>query len=269
MALLHIDAADPAAPAAAAAAAAAIAAGRAGGGDDPRLSLCAGPAGLCPTESLYARPPTPPPAGRRRWAFAAVRRQKGWRSASAGMRAARSGRPGGAAARAGGRAGAGAGGGRARRAPARSTSSAHSLGARVALTAAGLAAPGAVGRMILLAAAVFRGEAQAVLATAGGQAAEVVNVTSRENDLFDLALERCIRGQQRPGAGRRPGRDAAATGWTSRSTMPRCAAALGHPRLPGRAAGARRSATGRAICAPACCRSTPRCCATAPACRCR
>lgn len=78
---------------------------------------------------------------------------------------------------------------------------AHSLGARVALTAAGLAAPGAAGRMILLAAAAFRGEAQAVLATPGGQAAEIFNVTSRENDLFDRLLATFIRDRRGPALG--------------------------------------------------------------------
>lgn len=78
----------------------------------------------------------------------------------------------------------------------------HSLGARVALTAAGLAPAGAAGRLILLAGAAFRGEAQAVLSTPGGQAAEVVNVTSRENDLFDLALAGCIRRRTGPPLGR-------------------------------------------------------------------
>lgn len=71
---------------------------------------------------------------------------------------------------------------------------AHSLGARVALAALpGLAARD-VGRVALLSGAVFRDEAEGLLATSAGQAAEVLNVTSRENDLFDLAFEMMLRG---------------------------------------------------------------------------
>lgn len=65
----------------------------------------------------------------------------------------------------------------------------HSLGARVALAALGRAAPGAVGRVVLLAAAELRPRAEAAIASPAGMLAEVVNVTSRENDPFDLALE--------------------------------------------------------------------------------
>jgi pimeloyl-ACP methyl ester carboxylesterase len=78
---------------------------------------------------------------------------------------------------------------------------AHSLGARVALIAAGLAPAGTAGRLILLAAAAFRGEAQAVLSTPGGRAIETFNVTSRENDIFDLLLEGCIRDRSGPALG--------------------------------------------------------------------
>lgn len=75
---------------------------------------------------------------------------------------------------------------------------AHSLGARVALLAAGQAPAGTAGRLILLAAAAFRGEAQAALATPGGAAAEFFNVTSRENDLFDALLTGALPGRGRP-----------------------------------------------------------------------
>ena len=65
----------------------------------------------------------------------------------------------------------------------------HSLGARVALQALAHAAPGTVGRVILLAAAEFRPPALAVLDSPAGRTAEVVNVTSAENALFDRLLE--------------------------------------------------------------------------------
>ncbi|MFO7757367.1 MAG: alpha/beta hydrolase [Roseovarius sp.] len=69
---------------------------------------------------------------------------------------------------------------------------AHSLGARVVLQALPHLQAGAMGRLILLAGAEFRGRAAEALETPAGRAAEVINVTSRENDLFDFLLERLI-----------------------------------------------------------------------------
>jgi pimeloyl-ACP methyl ester carboxylesterase len=66
---------------------------------------------------------------------------------------------------------------------------AHSFGARVVLAALTHLAPGALGRIILLAGAEFGHHAGAALATPAGRAAEIVNVTTRENDLFDALLE--------------------------------------------------------------------------------
>lgn len=66
---------------------------------------------------------------------------------------------------------------------------AHSLGTRVALTALEQARPGAFGRLILLAGAETRSMARRALSSPGGQGVEVVNVTTRENDLFDAAFE--------------------------------------------------------------------------------
>lgn len=71
---------------------------------------------------------------------------------------------------------------------------AHSLGARVALQAMAHLAPGDLGRLILLSAAEFRARAEEALASPCGRAAEVLNVTSRENDLFDFLFERLIGG---------------------------------------------------------------------------
>ena len=66
---------------------------------------------------------------------------------------------------------------------------AHSLGARVALSALPDAQPGQFRRLILLAAAETRRPARAALASAAGRSAEVINVTTRENDLFDFLAE--------------------------------------------------------------------------------
>ena len=66
---------------------------------------------------------------------------------------------------------------------------AHSLGARVALAALPRLAPGDVGRVILMAAAEFRRRARTAMDSPAGRAAEVLNVTSRENDPFDLCVE--------------------------------------------------------------------------------
>jgi len=66
---------------------------------------------------------------------------------------------------------------------------AHSFGARVVLAALAHLAPGALGRIILLAGAEFGHHASAALATQAGGTAEIVNVTTRENDLYDALLE--------------------------------------------------------------------------------
>ena len=65
---------------------------------------------------------------------------------------------------------------------------AHSLGARVALNALPGLAAGTVGRMILISPAVFRTEAERLMAAPAGRAAEVVNILGRENTAFDLML---------------------------------------------------------------------------------
>ncbi|GLS88881.1 hypothetical protein GCM10010873_38550 [Cypionkella aquatica] len=65
----------------------------------------------------------------------------------------------------------------------------HSLGARVALAALPHAAPGDLRRMILLAGAETRRPALRAMGSAAGRAVQVVNVTTRENDLFDFLFE--------------------------------------------------------------------------------
>lgn len=66
---------------------------------------------------------------------------------------------------------------------------AHSMGARLALAALPLIQRGALSRMILLSAAETRERSLAALASPAGQRVEVINVTTRENDLFDAGFE--------------------------------------------------------------------------------
>ncbi len=66
---------------------------------------------------------------------------------------------------------------------------AHSLGARVALASLPHLPAGRVGRMVLLAGAETRGPARAAMNTPAGATAQVFNITTRENDLFDVLLE--------------------------------------------------------------------------------
>ncbi|MEQ9261005.1 MAG: hypothetical protein RIG84_18110 [Roseovarius sp.] len=73
----------------------------------------------------------------------------------------------------------------------------HSLGARVALAAFPHLPQGAVGRVILLNPAEFGGVSRAALATPAGCGAELFNITSRENDLFDFLLERLVPAPER------------------------------------------------------------------------
>lgn len=65
----------------------------------------------------------------------------------------------------------------------------HSLGARVALQTIRDAEAGSIGRVILLTGAEFRCTAAEALDSPAGDTAEIFNITSRENDLFDFALE--------------------------------------------------------------------------------
>ena len=69
---------------------------------------------------------------------------------------------------------------------------AHSLGARVALTAVAELAPAAVRRVVLLSGAEYRGLARAAMESPGGRGTEVVNVTSGENALFDVLFRLAV-----------------------------------------------------------------------------
>ncbi|WP_265501078.1 hypothetical protein [Paracoccus beibuensis] len=74
----------------------------------------------------------------------------------------------------------------------------HSLGGRVALQAIATAEAGSVGRVILLNAAEFQHSAAEALRQPAGAGAEILNVTARENDVFDFALEQLLtRGRHR------------------------------------------------------------------------
>jgi hypothetical protein len=66
---------------------------------------------------------------------------------------------------------------------------AHSLGARVTLSALPLLAPGDIGRAILLAPAELQSRAMRCLNTPAGRRAEFLSVTSGENLIFDKLLE--------------------------------------------------------------------------------
>lgn len=80
----------------------------------------------------------------------------------------------------------------------------HSLGARVILGAIPLLAANAVDRVILLAGADFTNRADTALQSPAGQTAEFLNITTRENDLYDFLFERALApfgGQSALGSG--------------------------------------------------------------------
>ncbi|GHF63023.1 alpha/beta hydrolase [Seohaeicola zhoushanensis] len=74
---------------------------------------------------------------------------------------------------------------------------AHSMGVEVALEALHHLAPGAIGRILSLTGAAYVSRSRAALDTPAGRTAEFVNVTSRENDLFDFLFERLIPAPRR------------------------------------------------------------------------
>jgi hypothetical protein len=108
---------------------------------------------------------------------------------------------------------------------------AHSMGARVALAALPLVRPGRIDRLILLAAAETRGRALAALATPAGSVAEVINVTTRENDLFDACFEWGIHFGLRTSIGQGLGqtRDRWRDLWIDQPATLQMLARLGHP----------------------------------------
>ncbi len=78
---------------------------------------------------------------------------------------------------------------------------AHSLGASLALAALPYLRAGDVGRIVLLSGAAHLGLARHALATPSGRTAELIHVTSCENDLFDFAFEQLIPGSGAIGRG--------------------------------------------------------------------
>ena len=78
---------------------------------------------------------------------------------------------------------------------------AHSLGASVAMAALPHLRAGDVGRIVLLTGACHGDLAQTALATDAGCATQVLNVISRENDIFDFAFERLVPGSGAIGRG--------------------------------------------------------------------
>lgn len=108
---------------------------------------------------------------------------------------------------------------------------AHSMGARLALAALPLIARGAIRRMILLAAAETRGRTLAALASPAGQQVEVINVTTRENDLFDACFEWGIHFGLRTSIGQGLGqvRSRWHDMWIDQPGTVQGLAALGHP----------------------------------------
>lgn len=68
----------------------------------------------------------------------------------------------------------------------------HSLGARVILGAMPHLATQSIDRVILLAGADFTSRAKAARQSHAGRSAEFLNITTRENDLYDFLFERAI-----------------------------------------------------------------------------
>ncbi len=69
---------------------------------------------------------------------------------------------------------------------------AHSLGARVAIRAIHNSQDGTVSHAILMAAAEYQSIAERAFSSLSGMPVSVLNVSSRENDVFDYLLERLI-----------------------------------------------------------------------------
>ena len=108
---------------------------------------------------------------------------------------------------------------------------AHSMGARVALAALPHVAPGQISRMILLAAAETRQRALQALDTPAGRSVEVVNVTTRENDLFDACFEWGVHFGRRTSVGQGLGQPHPGWHdlWIDQPSVLAGLAALGHP----------------------------------------
>jgi len=78
---------------------------------------------------------------------------------------------------------------------------AHSLGATVAMAALPHLQAGDIGRIVLLTGACHGELAERGLRTPAGRGAKVLNIISRENDLFDFAFEHLVPGSGAIGRG--------------------------------------------------------------------
>ena len=88
---------------------------------------------------------------------------------------------------------------------------AHSLGARVAMSALPATSAGDLSRVVMLYPALLRSEIEVALATEAGRTCEMINVTSRENRIFDLIVALLASGGLRRPTGRGLGDDV--PGW--------------------------------------------------------
>ncbi|MDO5648216.1 alpha/beta fold hydrolase [Paracoccus sp. (in: a-proteobacteria)] len=77
----------------------------------------------------------------------------------------------------------------------------HSMGGRVALQALRHTEPGCVRRVVLLTGAEFRDTAAHAMTSPAAARAEVINITARENDLFDFGFETILTGGRRQSLG--------------------------------------------------------------------
>ena len=81
----------------------------------------------------------------------------------------------------------------------------HSMGSEVVLEALHALCPGDLSRVVTLSAASYASCAAAAFQTPAGRAAELLNITSRENDVFDFLFERLtpppVPGDQAMGVG--------------------------------------------------------------------
>jgi Alpha/beta hydrolase of unknown function (DUF900) len=77
----------------------------------------------------------------------------------------------------------------------------HSLGARVILSALPYLPPHHLSRAVLLSPAAFRDDTTDAVDSPAGRTAEIISVTSRENDVFDLCMELLASGGTRASVG--------------------------------------------------------------------
>ncbi len=72
----------------------------------------------------------------------------------------------------------------------------HSMGVELAIEALHHICPGALKRFISMTGATYRARVLAALASEAGRRSELINITSRENDLFDFLYEQLVQPPQ-------------------------------------------------------------------------